>query len=68
MDAREADLDAREADLDAREVVLAEHEHAVVPVPPASAPGPADDCHPSYEPCVAIASDVHCLGGGAGPG
>jgi hypothetical protein len=37
---------------------------AAVP-PPAE---PADGCHPSYEPCVPIASDVDCEGGsGDGP-
>jgi hypothetical protein len=25
---------------------------------------PAPKCHPSYSPCVPIASDVDCLGGG----
>ncbi|MGW4635447.1 hypothetical protein [Nocardia sp. NPDC004415] len=29
----------------------------------------ARDCHPSYDPCVPINSDVDCLGGGGdGPG
>lgn len=28
----------------------------------------AQDCHPSYDPCVPIASDVDCAGGsGNGP-
>lgn len=32
-------------------------------------PGPAlADCHPSYNPCVPVASDVDCAGGsGNGP-
>jgi hypothetical protein len=38
------------------------------PPPPPPEPGPADDCHPSYDPCVPIASDVDCEGGsGNGP-
>jgi hypothetical protein len=41
------------------------------PVPLAPAPPPAepgDECHPSYVPCVTIASDVDCEGGtGNGP-
>jgi hypothetical protein len=34
-----------------------------------AAPDPAgDQCHPSYSPCVPIASDVDCAGGsGDGP-
>lgn len=45
-------------------------------VPPTTAPLPqpvvadasADDCHPSYDPCVPFASDVDCAGGsGNGP-
>ena len=58
-------------------VGAAEQEQAVVPAPPAPAPEPAppaavpepaDECHPSYEPCVPIASDVDCEGGsGNGP-
>ncbi|WP_336083568.1 hypothetical protein [Nocardia sp. SSK8] len=29
----------------------------------------ADNCHPSYDPCVPINSDVDCIGGnGDGPG
>ena len=31
------------------------------PPPPPPAPGP---CHPSYSPCVPMASDVDCSGGG----
>lgn len=35
---------------------------------PEPAPEPRDNCHPSYEPCVPIASDVDCAGGsGNGP-
>ena len=35
---------------------------------PEPAPEPADNCHPSYTPCVPYASDVDCLGGsGNGP-
>ena len=30
--------------------------------PPPSAP--ADECDPNYEPCVPVASDVDCAGGG----
>jgi hypothetical protein len=38
----------------------------VAPVPPPAEP--ADECHPSYDPCVPIASDVDCEGGsGNGP-
>jgi hypothetical protein len=37
------------------------------PQPEVPAP-PGPGCHPSYEPCVPIASDVDCLGGnGNGP-
>lgn len=33
-----------------------------------SPPPPSSNCHPSYDPCVPIASDVDCLGGsGNGP-
>jgi hypothetical protein len=60
LDARESELDQREADLDAREAVLAEQEQAAEPEPPAE---PAGECHPSYTPCVEIASDVDCEGG-----
>lgn len=36
--------------------------------PTTAAPPPAQDCHPSYDPCVPIASDVDCAGGsGNGP-
>jgi hypothetical protein len=35
---------------------------------PAPAPAPGDSCHPSYQPCVPITSDVDCAGGsGNGP-
>lgn len=39
------------------------------PLPqPVVAAAPADDCHPSYDPCVPFASDVDCAGGsGNGP-
>jgi hypothetical protein len=51
--------------IDAREAALADQEQAGEPAPPAE---PADDCHPSYDPCVPIASDVDCEGGsGNGP-
>ena len=43
----------------------AEQDQAVEPAPPVEPPG---ECHPSYEPCVPIASDVDCEGGsGNGP-
>jgi hypothetical protein len=36
--------------------------------PTTAAPSAAPDCHPSYDPCVPIASDVDCQGGsGDGP-
>jgi hypothetical protein len=36
--------------------------------PPAASAGPGDGCHPSYDPCVPVASDVDCAGGsGNGP-
>jgi hypothetical protein len=69
--ARESELDQREADLDAQEAALAEQGQAVEPAPPAEPvplAEPAGECHPSYEPCVPIASDVDCEGGsGNGP-
>jgi hypothetical protein len=38
------------------------------PSPPPSSPRPAGNCHPSYTPCVPVASDVDCEGGrGDGP-
>jgi hypothetical protein len=38
------------------------------PPPQTAAPAPPSGCHPSYDPCVPIASDVDCLGGsGDGP-
>jgi len=40
------------------------------PPPPSSATrsAPSSGCHPSYDPCVPIASDVDCAGGsGNGP-
>jgi hypothetical protein len=38
------------------------------PAPPPPPPPPQSDCHPSYDPCVAIVSDVDCAGGsGDGP-
>jgi hypothetical protein len=44
---------------------------APAPVPVAEVPAadePADECHPSYDPCVPNASDVDCEGGsGNGP-
>ena len=41
---------------------------AAPPPPPPTAPPPADNCHPSYDPCVPYASDVDCMGGsGNGP-
>jgi hypothetical protein len=64
------ELAAKEAELAAREqaVAAAEQEQAVEPDPPAAAPEPANDCHPSYDTCVPIASDVDCEGGsGNGP-
>jgi hypothetical protein len=64
------ELAAKEAELEAREqaVAEAEQEQAIEPAPPAAAPEPADECHPSYTPCVEIASDVDCAGGsGNGP-
>jgi Protein of unknown function (DUF2510) len=65
LDSRESELDQREADLDAREAALAEQEQAAEPAPPAEQ---GDECHPSYDPCVPIASDVDCEGGsGNGP-
>jgi hypothetical protein len=34
----------------------------------AAHPGYGQECHPSYDPCVPIASDVDCAGGsGNGP-
>lgn len=37
-------------------------------VAPARAAGPGPGCHPSYDPCVPLASDVDCAGGaGNGP-
>lgn len=38
-------------------------------LPPPPAPAPATSgCHPSYDPCVPLASDVDCIGGsGDGP-
>jgi hypothetical protein len=36
--------------------------------PPPPEPEPADECHPSYDPCLPIVSDVDCEGGsGNGP-
>jgi hypothetical protein len=65
LDSRESELDQREADLNAREAALAEQEEAAKPAPPAEQAG---ECHPSYDPCVPIASDVDCEGGsGNGP-
>ena len=65
LDSRESELEKREADLDAREAALAEQEQAVEPEPQAE---PASECHPSYDPCVPIVSDVDCEGGsGNGP-
>jgi hypothetical protein len=41
---------------------------AAPPPPPPPPPPPSDECHPSYDPCVPIASDVDCEGGsGNGP-
>jgi hypothetical protein len=41
---------------------------APAPPPPPPPPPPPNDCHPSYDPCVPIASDVDCQGGsGDGP-
>jgi hypothetical protein len=41
---------------------------APAPPPPPPPPPPPNDCHPSYDPCVPVASDVDCLGGsGDGP-
>jgi hypothetical protein len=38
------------------------------PPPQTAAPAAPSGCHPSYDPCVPIASDVDCLGGsGNGP-
>lgn len=38
------------------------------PPPPPTTEASAEDCHPSYQPCVPIASDVDCAGGsGNGP-
>jgi hypothetical protein len=72
LDQREAQLDQREAGLDSREAALAEQEQALeappAPEPNAVAPEPANECHPSYDPCVPIASDLDCEGGsGNGP-
>lgn len=40
----------------------------VTQAPPPPPPAPAQECHPSYTPCVPIASDVDCEGGsGDGP-
>ena len=65
LDARDRELDRREADLNAREEALDQQAQADEPAPPIE---PADECHPSYEPCVPIASDVDCEGGsGNGP-
>ena len=37
-------------------------------VAPARAAGPGAGCHPSYDPCVPLTSDVDCAGGaGNGP-
>ena len=69
--ARESELDQRQADLDAQEAALAEQKQALEPAPPAEPvplAEPADECHPSYEPCVPITSDVDCASGnGNGP-
>jgi hypothetical protein len=41
---------------------------AITAPPQTAAPAPPSGCHPSYDPCVPIASDVDCLGGsGDGP-
>jgi hypothetical protein len=41
---------------------------APLPPPQTAAPAPPSGCHPSYDPCVPIASDVDCRGGsGDGP-
>jgi hypothetical protein len=41
---------------------------APAPPPPPPPLPPPNDCHPSYDPCVPIASDVDCEGGsGDGP-
>jgi hypothetical protein len=38
------------------------------PAPPPPPPPPPNDCHPSYDPCLPIVSDVDCVGGsGDGP-
>jgi hypothetical protein len=38
------------------------------PPDPEPPPPPPSDCHPSYDPCVPVASDVDCAGGeGNGP-
>jgi hypothetical protein len=38
------------------------------PPPTTAAPAPAQNCHPSYDPCLAPASDYDCAGGsGNGP-
>jgi hypothetical protein len=38
------------------------------PPPTTASPAPAENCHPSYDPCVPVASDVDCAGGsGNGP-
>ena len=74
LDQRQAELDQRAADLDAREAALAEQEQAneapaaLEPENAAPPAEPADKCHPSYDPCVPIASDVDCeSGSGDGP-
>lgn len=36
--------------------------------PPPPPPPPTDNCHPSYDPCLPIVSDIDCEGGsGNGP-
>ncbi|WP_238013027.1 hypothetical protein KZZ52_07290 [Dactylosporangium sp. AC04546] len=41
---------------------------ATKPAPKPTTKPPANNCHPSYSPCVPVASDVDCAGGsGDGP-
>jgi hypothetical protein len=66
-----ARLDERADQLDARARELQQSAAQPAPEPgpePEPEPEPASDCHPSYDPCLPIVSDVDCVGGsGDGP-